>query len=194
MPGGDAVTGCPAPLPLSRAIEYWLGELPAAAEAELDLHLLACADCTRHLTWVAEVARALPEVVRGGRVPLALTTALVAKLEQDGVRIRHHRVAAGGAVRCTAAPGDDLVALWLAGPFRTGERVDLEYLGLPGVPAVRREDVPVDPGRSELVFVEPGDVIRAFPAHVTVVRAYAVAGAGERLIGTYTLHHTPWSA
>ncbi len=188
------MTRCPAPLPLSRAIDYWLGELPAAAEAELDLHLLACGECTRHLAWVAAVAQALPEVVRSGRVPLALTAALVARLERDGVRIRHHRVAAGGAVRCTAAPGDDLVALWLAGPFPAGERVDLEYLGLPGAPATRREDVPVDPGRSELVVVEPGDVIRGFPAHVTVVRAYEVAGAGERLIGTYTLHHTPWPA
>jgi hypothetical protein len=52
--------------------------------------------------------------------------------------------------------------------------------------------MPVDHLRGEVLFVEPGDVIRRLPEHVAVIRLYGVGEGSSRVIGEYTLHHTPW--
>jgi hypothetical protein len=186
------VSACPSPLPASTCLDYWLGELAPDAEAEVEEHLLACGSCSAGAERLAQLGPAVRALTRQGALPLCLAPALVERLERDGLRVRHHRVVPGGSVRCTAGPDDDLVALRLAGEFRAGERVDLVLEGAPDLLPGRRLDLPVDPGRGELVLVEPGAVIRQLPAHVAVVRLSGVGERGERPIGTYTLHHTPW--
>jgi hypothetical protein len=186
------MTPCRTPLPLATCVEYWLGELPPAVEDEVEAHLLACTECSGRIEPLAQLAHALPDLVRRGVLPLGLTPTLLQRLEQEGLRIRYHHVSPGGSVCCTAGPDDDLVAMRLTGEFRLGERVDLAIEGgLEGL-AARREDVLVDHAHGEVVFVEPGALIRRFPAHVAVIRLYGVGEAGERPIGEYTLHHTPW--
>jgi hypothetical protein len=186
------VSACARALAPSTCLEYWLGELAPAAEAEVEEHLLACAECSARTSRLARLGPAVRDLVRRGALPLCLPPPFLERLEDEGVRVRHHRVDPGGSVRCTAGPDDDLVSMRLAGDFRPGERVDLVVEGIPDRLPARRRDVPVDPERGELVFVEPGDVIRALPAHVAVVRVYGVGAAGERPIGEYTLHHSPW--
>jgi hypothetical protein len=179
-------------LTLGELVDYWLAELPSATEASTEEHLFGCADCSQRLQWIAEVAGASRDLLRRGRVPLALTSDLLARLEQDGVRIRHHHVVAGGYTHCTAGPDDDLVALTLRGEFRAGERVDLVYLEAPDFLRERRTDVPVDRVRGQVTLVERGDAVRALPAQRLRVGLYGVSPAGERTIGEYTLLHAPW--
>ena len=181
-------------LPLPPLLDYWFGELTPGESAEIEEHLFGCNLCTDWLTWVTAVDRGVERTVRGGRVPLLLTRALIERLERDGVRIRHYRVPAGGSVQCTAGPGDDLVAMWLMGEFQPAERVDLMFVGAPAALPERRDDIPVDHARGEAVFVERGDVIRQLPPHVATIRLVGVGDAGERPIGEYTLHHMPWPA
>ena len=186
------MTGCATPLPLSVLVDYWAGELSPAAETAADEHLIACARCSERLQWIADFGAATRELLRHGRVPLAATPALVARLEQDGVRIRHHRVESGGSTDCTAAPDDDLVGLTLRGEFRPDERVDLVYLEGPDFLRERRTDLPVDHEHGEVVLVERGDAVRALPAQRLRLGLYGVGPAGERTIGEYTLFHAPW--
>jgi hypothetical protein len=173
-------------------VDYWLDELPPSAEAATEEHLIQCVDCARRLERLVQIHADTRDLVGRGRVPLMLTPALLARLEQDGVRIRHHRVEAGGHTRCTAGPDDDLIGVTLLGEFRSGERVDLVYLDAPDSLRERRTDVPVDAERGEVVFVERGDVIRTLPSQRVRLALYGVGPSGERTIGEYTLLHTPW--
>jgi glycine/D-amino acid oxidase-like deaminating enzyme len=177
---------------MSALVDYWFDELPAAAEAAADEHLIQCTDCSQRLEWLAELDAASRELLRRGRVPLALTPALLARLEQEGVRIRHHRVEAGGYTHCTVGPDDDLVGLTLRGDFRADERVDLVYLEAPDFLRERRADLPVDGERGAVVLVERGEDIRALPAQRLRLALYGVGPAGQRTIGEYTLFHAPW--
>jgi glycine/D-amino acid oxidase-like deaminating enzyme len=186
------VSACTGPLTLGELVDYWLGELSPVAEAAIEEHLFGCADCSQRLQWIAEVAGASRDLLRRGRVPLALTSALLAQLEQDGVRIRHHHVEAGGYTHCTAGPDDDLVALTLRGEFRADERVDIIYHEAPDFLRERRMDVPVDRVRGHVTLVERGDAVRALPAQRLRIGLYGVGPAGERTIGEYTLLHAPW--
>jgi glycine/D-amino acid oxidase-like deaminating enzyme len=186
------VTACATPLPLSALVDYWLDELPPTAETAADEHLIQCTDCSQRLGWLAEVDAGTRELLRRGQVPLALTRALLARLEQDGVRIRHHRVEAGGYTHCTAGPDDDLVSVTLRGEFRADERVDLAYLEAPDFLLGRRTDLPVDGERGEVVLVERGEAVRTLPAQRLRLALYGVSPSGQRTIGEYTLLHAPW--
>lgn len=183
---------CPTPLPLATLTDYWVHDLAPAAEAAAEEHLMACAACAERAEALAGVVAAARDAIRRGEVPLALTPALLARLEHDGVRIRHHHVEAGSQTRCTAGPDDDLIALTLRGEFHAGERVDLVYLDAPESLRERRTDVPVDNERGEVVFAERGDAVRALPALRMRLGLYGIGPAGERTIGEYTLLHTPW--
>jgi hypothetical protein len=186
------VSPCSTALPLATLVDYWLDELPAPAEVAAEEHLIACTDCTRRAEELARLGAAVRGLIRRGGVSLGLTPSLLARLEQDGVRIRRHRVEPGEQTRCTAGPDDELVAVTLRGEFRADERVDLLFLGAPEALGERQAALPVDLERGELTLVEPADVIRALPAHRATIRLYGVSAEGERTIGEYTLLHTPW--
>jgi hypothetical protein len=183
---------CPAPVPLDTLTAYWLGDLPAPLDAETEAHLMGCTGCARRAESLAALGDAVRDLVGGGRIPLVLTRALLRQLERQGVRIRHHHVEPGGHTACTAGPDDDLIGMAFRGAFRPDERVDLIVTGMPGIAEKRHQDVPVDHDRGEVLFVEPADLIRSFPAHVAVARLDGVGPAGRRTIGEYVLRHTPW--
>jgi hypothetical protein len=183
---------CGRPLSLEDCLDYWRGELPGPAEAEVDEHLLACDACGARMARLIQIGDAVRGLVHRGALSLGLTSAFLERLERDGLRVRHYQVQPGGSVRCTAGPDDDLVAMRLTGAFRPGERVDLVFPRESGILAGRREDMPVDHLRGEVLFVEPADVIRRLPAHVSVIHLYGVGEGRPRVIGEYTLHHSPW--
>lgn len=187
------MSACSTPVRLGTLVDYWLGELPAAVEAETEEHLMACAACSRRAERVAHLGDAVRDLVRRAGVPLMLTPALLASLDADGLRIRRHRADPGGRTYCTAGPDDDLVTVSLRGEFRAGERVDLLFLDAPEGLEALRVDVPVDLEHGEVSLAEPGDMIRTLPAHLARMRLRGVSREGaERTIGEYTLVHTPW--
>lgn len=181
---------CAAPIPLASVVDYWLGDHPEAGE--LEEHLMACATCSATVERLAAIAGGVRKLVSRGRLPLVLTPTLLARLEEDGVRIRHHRVDPGGRTACTVGPEDDLVSVCLTGSFRPGERVDVMIADAPAV-SRRLEDVPVDRERGQIILVEPGSTIRPLPAHMVTIVVRGVGDEGERTIGEYTLEHRPWA-
>jgi hypothetical protein len=184
------MTGCATPIPQESLVDYWLGE--HREPDDLEEHLMACAPCAARLDRLVATAAGVRRIIRGGRLSLVGTSALLARLEAEGVRIRHHRVEPGGRTVCTAGPEDDLVSVCLSGDFRAGERVDVVIADPPEM-ARRLEDVPVDREGGRIILVLPGAVIRPLPAHIAAIRALGVGDQGERAIAEYTLDHRTWA-
>jgi hypothetical protein len=124
-------------------------------------------------------------------VPTILTATAIDRLRQDGRTIREYRVAAGGGVNCTVAPEDDVLVARLELPPGGDASVDLVSRMDDGE-GERLSDLPLEPGASELILATPIDFIRSLPASVLVLRLVAVRPGGERVLGEYTFHHTPW--
>lgn len=180
------MSACASPVPLTSVVDYWLGEHPAADE--LEEHLMACATCSARLERMTAIAEGVRRLVREARLPLVLTSALLARLEVEGVRIRHHRVAPGGRTACMAGPEDDFVSVCLSGDFPAGERVD-SVIAEPPEMAKRLEDVPVDRESGQIILVMPAAAIRQLAAHTATIRVLGGAGNDENIIAEYTLDH-----
>jgi hypothetical protein len=187
-------SGCASPIPRAALLEYWLGELDEAREAQLDEHLLGCGRCSEALQELVVLADAVRAAVRGGAVNAVLTDGFVKRLAAEGLRLREYRTPHNGSVYCTVAPDDDLLITRLDAPLAGVERLDLERLGEEGAVLERLRDVPFDAAAGEVVFASRMQRIRALPATTVRMRLLAVESAGERLVGEYTFHHSPWSA
>jgi len=183
---------CASPVPPATLLEYWLGELDPAREGELDEHLLGCADCSDHLQGLVDLGNEVRAVVRQGFIQTILTDDFVKRLAAQGLRLREYRVPQNGSVHCTVTPDDDLVITRLGAPLAGIERLDIEWLGGAGAGHERLRDVPFDAAAGEVILAPPMPRLRALPASTLQMRLLAVAPAGERLVGEYTFHHTPY--
>lgn len=187
---------CRAPAPLGDLIAWERGELAPPASDRLEEHVFGCAECTRRLEGVAGLAAGIRELVEAGAIPAAVSGELVEGAGERGLRLRTYRLAPGESVACTAGPGDDFVVVRLGLQVEEGEWVDLvaEVADLEtGARDTRlTEDVPVDPGAGEIVYLYPGAAIRSLPRSRWSVTARVRGPRGERELGPYTLEHTPW--
>ena len=182
---------CLEPIADDAFLEWWAGELAPRERRRLEAHLLACDECAARLQFAGALADGVRTLVAHGRVPTVLTPGVLERLRREGRKVREYRVARGGAVHCTVAPGDDvLVARLELGPGGA-PRLDLVWRMGDGEEK-RLSDLPLDPGASELILAVPIDVIRSLPAHVLVLRLVAIRPEGERPLGDYTFRHTPW--
>jgi len=183
---------CASPIPLATLLEYWLGELDEAQEGRLDEHLLGCGHCSATLQSLVDIAGEVRAAVRAGAVHSVLSDAFVRRLAAQGLRLREYRAPHNGSVYCTVAPDDDLLITRLDAPLAGVERLDVERLGGGGAVLERLRDVPFDAAAGEVVFTPRMEHIRALPASTVRYRLLAVAPTGERLVGEYTFHHTPY--
>jgi hypothetical protein len=183
---------CASPIPLATLLEYWLGELDEAQEGRLDEHLLGCGHCSANLQRLVDIAGEVRAAVRAGAVHAVLTDAFLKRLAAQGLRLREYRVPHNGSVYCTVAPDDDLLITRLDAPLAGVERLDVEHLGGEGERLERLRDVPFDAAAGEVVLASRMERIRALPASTLRMRLLAVAPSGERLVGEYTFHHTPY--
>ncbi|HXG01944.1 MAG TPA: zf-HC2 domain-containing protein [Candidatus Binatia bacterium] len=184
-------TACAAPLDPAVLLDYWLGDLAAAEAARVEEHFLGCAACSRRLGELAALGDSVRDLARRGGVRVAVTSAFLGRLVEEGLAVREYRLTPGQSVRCTVEPGDDLLASRLVADFRGASRVDLVACDAEGREASRATDIPVDPSASEIVLLERIDHVRALPAHVLRVRLVAPEADGERVLGEYTFVHTP---
>ena len=174
---------------LTELVRYWLGELSAEREAEVEEALFAESDLARTLDAIARLDQGVRALVAAGRLRAGLTVDAVTAMEAAGLRVRTYRVGPGEVVPCTIA-AEDLSVIRLHGDFGDATEVDVEMEGTPeGQPPTteRLIDVPVDRRASEVVLVYPGDRIRALPRSRFV---YRVRAAGRDL-GEYGLDHHP---
>jgi hypothetical protein len=187
---------CAAPIRLEDLVAWERGELEAEASDGIEEHVFGCAECTRRLEGVTALAAGIREVVAAGGLPAAVTGELVDRAEARGLRLRTYRLAPGESVACTAGPDDDFVVVRFGVEVEAGESVDLVAqvadLEAGGRDTRLTEDVPVDPATGEIVYLYPGEAIRALPRTLWSVTARVRGPEGERELGPYTLDHTPW--
>ncbi len=169
-------------------IDYNLGELPASREQELEEHLFVCPHCPARAETLQALGLGIARAVAGGKLGVAVTTPLLEHAAGKGSKVRIYEVPAGGMVQCTVAPQDEFVVARFKGPFgdRQGVRVEIqEHDHASGeIRKWHMEDVPVDPGRGEVVLFYPVDMLRIARRGTWTVSIPEV--------GVYTLDHTPW--
>ena len=185
------MSACQAPLSDERLLEWWTGEARPAHRRPVEEHLLGCDGCSARLRFVQQLADGIGSLLRGGELPAVVVPAVVERLRRDGRRIREYSVAAGGSVQCTVSPQDDLLLARLGADLRGVARLDI-VSRLDDGPERRLADLPFDSEGGELLLIPPVDVIRARPASVERFELRSVSPDGERLLGRYSFHHTPW--
>ena len=183
---------CQSPVPLATLVEYWLGELDSAREAELDEHLLGCGHCSAALQALVDLGDGIRALVRAGAVRAVVSDAFVQQLAAAGLKVREYRVALNSSVNCTVAPTDDIMISRLRAPLAGVERLDMDLLGPEGEDRERLADIPFDPAAGEVIFTHQIAGIRALPATTLRIRLLAVAPGSEQMLGEYTFNHTPW--
>jgi putative zinc finger protein len=179
--------------PIAKLIEYGLGELDAADEAQLEEHVFGCAECSSRLQQLAQLTQGLRRAAREGPVATVVTPSFIERLRDAGVRLREYRMDPGGSVLCTVAPDDDRVVAHLHAPLSDVRRLDIvlhdETQG-----SLRLEDLAFERASNEVVFSPNMTELRGL-SHATLrVELIAVENAGERMIGRYTFNHYPHQA
>lgn len=185
---------CSAPLAWDRLLTYWLAELDAERDAEIEQHYLGCASCSERLAWLAALARRVRVLVDSSALNTVLEDRFVRRLREQGLQVREYRVPCNGSVNCTVAPDDDLVVGRLEAPLADVSRVDLMYLDDAGRPAARHEDVPFVAQSGAVVLSTRIATLRALPRTTVRIRLLAVEPDGERTLGDYAFHHTPFGS
>ena len=182
---------CQSPISPIRFLEYWLGELSAEDEGEVEAHYLGCSRCTGTLEALADLGISVKSLVREGRIGSVVSAGILEKLTREGLHVREYRVPLNGSVQCTVAPGDDVLVSRLEAPVGVSGRMDLVSEEGAGRVAARWEDIPFDASSGEVIVVQPIDRIRLWPATTFRLQLVAVGDTGDRRIGTYTFHHSP---
>ena len=188
------VPACANPIAFDTLVAYWLGELPAAADAPIEEHIFGCGHCTRRLDELAALAVGIRAVVRRGAVQAVITQPFLEQMKRQGMRIREYRLEPGERVACTIGADDDAVVSRLRAPTAGVQRVDMLQsvdLGDERVQQWRLEDVPFDPDAGEVLSLPSAVELKRMPALLLRVRLVAVDESGERSLGDYTFAHTP---
>jgi hypothetical protein len=179
---------CDRPLGLPALLDYWLDREPP--NDEIEEHLLACDSCNGRLRELAALGQGVRRLAREGAVEMVVTPSFLARAAQEGLRTREYRVPPGGRVDCTVTREDDLLVSRLQGDFTGIARLDVVAQTADG-PALRIEDVPIDPQARELIVAQAMPALRRMGACRNRYRLVARGAEGERTVGEYTFDHTP---
>jgi hypothetical protein len=182
---------CATPLDFETLAAYWLGEVPALRETELEEHLFACAECTRRLETLAAFAAGIRAAVAAGRVSMVVSAPFVDAMQRAGMKLREYRVDAGGSVNCTIAAEDDAVVSRLRAPLAGVHRLDLVRMLDDCSDGARLADVPFDAETGEVLVIPSAAWLKTMPAFTMRMRLIAVGERGERTVGEYTFNHSP---
>jgi hypothetical protein len=182
---------CLRPLDGELLAQYWSAELEQEREPGIEEHLLACADCSRRLEALVEIAEGLRGLARRGDLMVVLAPEFVARLERGGLRARQYALRAGGSVECTITPQDDLLVARLAADLSGLEHVDALFCDASGTERGRAVDIPFRAGLTEVVFNYPVPAARKMGHEVLIIKLVTPGEQGERLIGEYRFNHSP---
>jgi len=185
---------CAEPIEFEALVAYWVGELPAAAEAPIEQHFFGCAHCARRVEELAALASGIRAAVRSGAVQAVITQPCLETMRRQGMRIREYRLAPGERVVCTIRADDDAVVGRLQAPLAGVKRVDALHsldFGDGQVQQWRAEDLPFDASTGEVLSLPSAVALKSSPAHTFGVLLLAVDESGERPLGEYTFAHTP---
>lgn len=179
---------------IATLLAYWLSELGATAENELEEHLFACAECSARLRELVALGAGVRREVRDGSLFSVMTARFVRGLQEAGLNVREYRMNPGGSVLCTVAPENDLVVGHLHAPLAGVERLDLIVHDPDAGTSQRLEDVAFDPSSDEVVLVPSVKELRRLTHARMRVELLAVASTAERKLGEYSFNHYPYAA
>ena len=182
---------CPGATPLSTLIEYWLGELDAAGEAQIEEHLFGCAECSSRLHNLAQLGEGIRRETRQWSQLVVLPAPFVKRLQNAGARVREYSMQPGGSVACTVAPADDMVIAHLHAPLHDVQRLDLVFEDLPEGTRTRLEDVAFDRAADEVVLAPNVMQLRQLTWATQRVQLFSIENGTEREIAAYTFNHSP---
>lgn len=169
--------------------DYLAGDLTPDEEGAFEAHLFSCEACARRLAELEPIARGIARSMRGAEVSGLVTDEVLNRLARDGVRVRTYTLSPGEIVPCAVWEGDELMAVRLRGDFAGLSSVTL-IRRVSGEEVGRTEDLPVAPGRTEIIYATPAHIVRTLSSvdiEFTVLRGDA---GSELPLGTYTLRHT----
>lgn len=180
--------------PIAKLIEYWLGELDAAEDAQLEEHVFGCAECSARLQQVAQLAQGLRHAAREGNVVTIVTPSFIKRLQDAGLQIREYRMDPGGSVLCTVAPDDDRVVAHLHAPLTDVHRLDMVLHDDTEGFSLRVEDLAFEPAANEVVLSPNMAELRALTQATQRVELVSVENGNDRVIGRYTFNHYPYQS
>jgi len=187
---------CEAPVPFGRLVAYHLGELREDEAEQVEAHYFTCASCSQRLEVVSRLEEGVRTLVRGGRVMVGTTVAMVARARAQGIVVREYRTDPGEHVQCTAGPDDQLLVTRYGG-LHGITSVDVHFrgaiVGTDRAVEMRMQDLPVDQTTGDLVLIAPAELNRSFPPLEIEVQLTAHAPGGPRQAGPYHYHHRPWA-
>jgi hypothetical protein len=172
-------------------VEYWLGELDTAREADAELHVLRCGACADRLADVVRLGSAIRKAFVRGNVSAVLTPAFARQLAAAGWRLREYRVPANGSVRCSVAPDDHFALARLQAPLAGVERLDLVRIA-GGKVLERLANVPFDRASDEVVFAPAVTALRTLHDEAIHVELVDASHDAERVLAGYDFIHTAW--
>jgi hypothetical protein len=186
---------CDRPLSAETIVDYFSAALSQDEDAEIEEHIFACDTCASRLERVGVLTQLVATVAgRRGGINLSLTRALLDRLEADGLRLRHYRLAPGERVPCMVMAEDDLVVTWLTAELAGVESVALTISDDAGTVIRRLDDAPIDHVSKQIIFAISGDTVRKLPSMLLHLELVAHEAAGDRVLGNYTLSHTAFGA
>ena len=175
-------------------VEYWQGELTEAEAERVEAHYLSCEACASRLDALACVAAGVAQLMRSGRVLGFTTVAVLERAASEGIKIGTYRMEPGQSAHCTIRPEDDCNVLRLPLALRGVERVDLDLVRMEADQEIFASisTSVLDREREELVLLYPGDLLRQLPEHTFEIAVHAVDTQERRVLGRYTMFHSPW--
>lgn len=182
---------------LETLIAYWIGELSDAENDRVEEALFSDAEVARRLAAIEGLSAGLRGLLGAGGFAGTVGESSVEAMRAAGITLREYDITPGQRVPC-GYPIEDavVVRLNLAGLWkddastRASFPIDVDFAGtLEGAGEIleRVENVVVDPAGPTVVFVYPGERIRALPRS----RFEFTVRAGEQELARFGMDHDP---
>ncbi|HEX2873880.1 MAG TPA: zf-HC2 domain-containing protein [Polyangiaceae bacterium] len=173
---------CNSAVPWAELVQYWAGDLDAAATDRVDEHLMGCASCSAEAARVAAVVSALRELV-----PPVVTRAELTAMQARGARIRENAFVPGETT--AVFPRDAELLIHRLGGFDLSGAVRVHVM-------IRREstrelfaevaDAPFDPVEGVLIACHRH--YASLPTDV-LVEVSAIDAQGGSRMAAYSIPH-----
>lgn len=175
---------CATPVPAERLLEYFLGELTADEEDQLEAHLFGCAPCAAEAGRLAGLAAAISQVI-----PPILTRSRFEALEAAGVVSQVNVMRPGDVTQVFFPPSGKALVLRMGGAdLGQARRLDVDLRTPTGEPIGRFDDVPFDASRGEVFVACQRHFAESFPADMVFILE-VVSGDERRRVAEYTVLH-----
>jgi hypothetical protein len=175
---------CATPVPAERLLDYFLGELSAEDEDQVEAHIFACAPCAAEADKLAGLAAAIQRAI-----PPILTRSRFEALDSAGVVSQVNRMRPGDVAHVFFPPTGKALVFRLEGAdLAQAQRLDVGVRTPSGEAVGRFDDVPFDASRGEVFVACQRHFAESYPRDL-VFSLEVVSGDERRRVAEYTVLH-----